>query len=103
MKTGAGKALKAARAATPASPVGTAKFGSVVITWDRRVSIYTVGTDTVDVAAGKRSEVHPFVAALLAGCSTRLECETWILGMPERARIAAATGARLPAGTVRAA
>lgn len=113
MKTAAEKLLDAARAATPERPEGVARSGSVVVTYRRAFRLtggmrmpgagYGVGTDALLIAGGQRSDVLPYVEALLAGCVTRVEAMNWIAAAPERARLAAAKGARLPAGTVRAA
>lgn len=83
-KTPAARLLDAARAATPDAPTGFARSGSAVVTWYRASAspYYSVGTDAVCVARGRRSHVERYVEALLSGCVTSPDCERWIAARP---------------------
>ncbi len=99
----AARLLTLARAASPDRPTGVARLGACVVTYERTLGhAYDVGTDAVSIIGPARSSVVlPYISAILAGNVTRAACDAWISAAPARASTAAATGARLPAGTVR--
>ncbi len=101
--TPASRLLTLARAATPDRPTGVARSGACVVTYERTLGhAYEVGTDAVSIIGPARSSVVlPYISAILAGNVTRATCDAWISAAPARANAAAATGARLPAGTTR--